>query len=93
MKTSVSMDGKHYVYFLWFVFGKFKSFFVLNNQFFIGVASYPNLLAWCSQLTNMIGVCDLETNQEYAEFNGASLDIGDCIFAYFFKQRLISIFG
>ena len=55
-------------------------------KLFIEDASSSNLIAWCSFVNNKIRVDDLETKQEYVQFDGARLNVGNRIYIEFLSN-------
>ena len=53
-------------------------FFEIDN-----ISSQPKLLAWCSQWENKISIVEIETQQEFANFNGVKLNKTCGIFQLF----------
>ena len=49
----------------------------VSIKFFIADVSPQNLVAFCSYRNNKISIYDIETEQEYAQFDGASLKVSE----------------
>ena len=51
-----------------------------QGQGLLSITSPQKLFAWCAGLGNTVCVSDLETKQDYAQFNGVKLNNGNGIF-------------
>ena len=60
----------------------------------VSLSNLSNLVAWCSYQKNAISIYDFETQQEYAQFSGAGLNMEiRNYYIVFLKQQLLSTFG
>ena len=56
-------------------------FFEIEN-----IPSQPKLLAWSSWMSNKISIAEIETQQEFTNFDGVKLNYDSCIFQLFISQ-------
>ena len=69
------------IFFVVIIYMIFYIFLEIEN-----ISSKPKLLAWCSYRTNKISIVELETKQEFTNFNGVKLSKTGSIFQLFISD-------